>query len=318
MELIYTIYAAVFVAALILADALVSRVFVARTRGAEVNYRLQLLRKSNDNMSTYEQMMRQRRLGDKAGSHLSQNWLSRIYSQSGLTLDRNRMLLYVAAMLVACWLIATFLISGSLARLAFVAIVTPVLLIGVLMYLRSKRIARFLSQLANSLDIIVRSLGAGHPLPSAIALVAKEMPDPIGSEFGLLSDELTYGTPLEDGLVNMTYRVGADELKLLTISMSVQRGTGGNLGEILENLAAVIRERAVIKAKIKAISAEGRITAVIMALFPFGLHAMINKLVPDYFDPVWDSGYGTLAVTAILSIMMLGIIILYRLVKFDF
>ena len=80
----------------------------------------------------------------------------------------------------------------------------------------------------------------------------------------------------------------------------------------------MIRERAVIKAKIKAISAEGRITAVIMALFPFGLYAMIDKLAPGYFDPVWQSGYGTLAVTAILTIMSMGIIILYRLVKFDF
>jgi len=119
-------------------------------------------------------------------------------------------------------------------------------------------------------------------------------------------------------LINMFHRVGADEVKLVAISLSVQQGTGGNLGEILENLAQVIRDRALIKAKIKAISAEGRITAVIMAMFPFFLFFMLRALVPDYFDPLWESGYGTVILSVCGSFMFFGIVILYCLVKFDF
>ncbi|MDN3720586.1 type II secretion system F family protein [Roseibium salinum] len=165
---------------------------------------------------------------------------------------------------------------------------------------------------------MTRSLAAGHPLPTSIALVAREMPDPIGSEFGMLSDELTYGTDITDSMRNMVERVGADDLKLVAISMTVQRGTGGNLGEILSNLSDVLRHRQLIKAKIKSLSAEGRMTSWIMLAFPFFLYLMISTLAPGYFDPIWDSGYGNIVIMVGLVIMAVGMLILRKLVNFDF
>jgi len=216
------------------------------------------------------------------------------------------------------WAASGLIISNAVLRIGLSVLVTPVILLLIVMSVRTRRITKFVGQLANALDIMVRSLDAGHPLPRSLVLVANEMPDPLGSEFGILSDELTYGIELEDGMVNMVHRVGAEELKLLTISMSVQRGTGGGLSEILENLSQVVRDRAMMKAKIKAISAEGRIAAYIMAIFPFLLYVMISTLASNYFDALWESGYGPIVVTVCAVMVSVGSFILYRLVKFDF
>lgn len=184
--------------------------------------------------------------------------------------------------------------------------------------LSTQRIKKFTTQLAPAIDIIVRSLNAGHPLVAAIALVSREMPDPLGSEFGILSDQMTFGSELDQAMLNMIDRVGAPELDLLAVTVSVQRGTGGNLSEILENLAAMIRDRLMIKAKIRAISAEGRATGWIMVAFPFLLFFMINALAPTYFDPVWESGYGTHFVVGCLFMIFLGLLVIRRIVNFDF
>ncbi|MEN8872525.1 MAG: type II secretion system F family protein, partial [Pacificibacter sp.] len=169
-----------------------------------------------------------------------------------------------------------------------------------------------------AIDIVVRSLQAGHPLTSAIKLCAREMPDPIGSEFGILSDQLTFGSELDAGMLNMIDRVGVGELNLLAVTVSVQKGTGGNLSEILENLAQMIRDRLMIRAKIKAISAEGRITAWIMMLFPVFLFYMILFLVPTYYDQLWETGYGAYVVWGCLIMIFFGMMIIRKLINFDF
>ena len=184
--------------------------------------------------------------------------------------------------------------------------------------MRNRRIKTFTEQLPAAIDVITRSLKAGHPVVAAIALVAREMPDPIGSEFGILNDQMTFGSDLEQAMMNMYNRVGAPELNLLTVTVSVQRGTGGSLSEILENLSQMIRDRLMIRSKIKAISAEGRITAWIMLIFPFGLYYMILFLVPTYFDLVWESGYGPYFVVGCLSMIFMGMMIIRRLINFDF
>jgi tight adherence protein B len=177
---------------------------------------------------------------------------------------------------------------------------------------------KFEQKLPEALDVANRSLAAGHPLPAAISLVAREMPDPIGTEFGLLSDELTYGVTLDDALVNLADRVGVEDLNLLAISLSVQAGTGGNLVEILQNLSKTLRDRTLLRAKVRAISSEGRITAIFMSMYPFLLYVMIKILSPTYFDPVWESGHGATVVSVLLAVMAIGNIILYKMVNFEY
>nr|WP_275116224.1 type II secretion system F family protein [Aliiroseovarius subalbicans] len=211
-----------------------------------------------------------------------------------------------------------FLTKGLPQQIAFAFGFTIVVSLFTASILRRRRISKFVAQLPTSIDVIVRSLQAGHPLNAAIAMVSKEMSDPIGSEFGLLNDQITFGYDVETAMLNMNERVGADEVKLLAVTVTVQSGTGGNLAEILENLAGMIRDRSMLRAKIRAISAEGRMTAVVMAAFPFGLFFMIRALVPDYFDPLIDTGYALTVVIVCLSMMLVGIYVLYRMVNFDF
>lgn len=119
-----------------------------------------------------------------------------------------------------------------------------------------------------ALDIFVRALRSGHPVASAIDLLTQEMEDPIGSEFGLVSDEITYGADLKDALSAMADRWQLEDMRMFVVSLSVQAETGGNLAEILENLSSVIRDRASLYMKVRALSSEGRMTGWMLTLLP--------------------------------------------------
>jgi tight adherence protein B len=313
---IIVIYGFIFGAVLLLSEALLRRLFGARSATREVNERLERLKGGSDQFSVYNSLLSDRGVG-QAGL-FSFGWFSRLYRQSGLVLSLPRRVLYAIVIMLGAWIAASWLTNGLLVQIVLALGIGAGVIFGLVIRARSRRIGKFVAQLPDALDIIVRSMNSGHPLTTAIALVGREMPDPIGSEFGILSDQLTFGSELDDAMLRMVDRVGADELGLLAVTVSVQRSTGGNLSEILENLSGMIRDRAMLRNKIRAISAEGRITAIIMAAFPVLLYLMISTLVPTYFDPVWESGHGTTVVVSILVLMSFGLLILYKLVKFDF
>lgn len=313
---IIVIYGFVFGAVLLLSEAILRRLFGARSANREINERVERLKAGTDQLTAYQSLLSDRGVG--RGGLLSIDWFSRLYRQSGLTLSLPRRLSYALVIMMGAWLLSSWLTGETMQRIFLTLIIGPGVVLALVARARAKRIGKFVAQLPDALDIIVRSMNSGHPLTAAISLVGREMPDPIGSEFGILSDQLTFGSELDDAMLRMVDRVGADELNLLAVTVSVQRSTGGNLSEILENLSGMIRDRSMLRNKIRAISAEGRITAIIMAAFPFLLYMMISTLVPDYFDPVWESGYGTTVVVSILTLMSIGMLILYKLVKFDF
>lgn len=312
------IYAFVFAAVLLLVDAL-ARMFTGFNRSrSEVNARLARLGEGGDQNATYQKLLQERGIGEGILNAGVFGWIARMYRQSGLEMPMRNRVLYVLVITLATMLAARFVISSGMLQIVAGLIFGPLLSLALVLRIRSRRLKKFVLQLPLAIDIIVRSLNAGHPLLSAISLVGREMPDPIGSEFGLLSDQLTFGLELDRAMLNMVDRVGADELNLLAITVSVQRGTGGNLSEILENLSGMIRDRTMLKQKIRAISAEGRITARVMAVFPFILYLIISTLAPQYFDPVWESGYGNVMIFGVLAFLAVGLVILNRIVRFDF
>ena len=314
-----TLYGIVFVATLLLVDTLFRVIFGRRQRKAEVRNRLENLKLKSGDQVAYHELLNRRGVESRDGAVTVGGWFKKLMIQSGIEMGIGRRLMYLVLFFVIGFLIAAFFISPVFyVRIAFGIIFAPALAVFLVYQARARRIKRFTAQLAPAIDIIVRSLNAGHPLNSAIKLVSREMPDPVGSEFGVLSDQMTFGSELEQAMLLMIDRVGAPELGLLAVTVSVQRGTGGNLSEILENLAGMIRDRLMIKAKIRAISAEGRATAVIMLIFPFLLFFMIRFLVPTYFDLVWESGYGTIIVVICLTLIFAGMLIIRRLINFDF
>ena len=136
--------------------------------------------------------------------------------------------------------------------------------------------------------MIVRSLRAGHPTPIALTMVAREMPDPVGSEFGIVVDEITYGADLETALRNLNVRVGQDDLPLFVTAVAIQGSTGGNLGEILQNLSSVIRMRFKMRRKIRALAAEGRASALILSSLPFAIFIIMQVVAPNFYASVWE------------------------------
>lgn len=311
------IYAFVFAATLLAVDTLLRRIVARRTARQEVNDRLSRISRGSDHHATYQSLLKDRSLS-RGGRLALLSDLRHLYTQSGLTLSTRQKVLYVLLVTLVV-LILVMLATPSLpVRLAVTVIVTPLILWFALAHVRRRRIRQFVIQLPPAIDIIVRSLQAGHPLNAAVSLVGREMPDPIGSEFGILTDQLTFGSEFDEAFHNLYERVGADELNLLAVTISVQRNTGGNLTEILENLAGLIRDRMMLKNKIKAISAEGRFTAVLMSVFPGILFLIIDTLAPDYFDPIWETGHGTAIVVGTILYMSVGVYILFRMVRFDF
>jgi tight adherence protein B len=162
----------------------------------------------------------------------------------------------------------------------------------------------------------VRSLRAGHPVPIAITMVSREMGDPIGSEFGIVSDEITYGADLESALRNLYFRVGTDDLPLFVTAVAIQGSTGGNLGEILENLSSVIRQRFKMRRKIRALAAEGRASALILSSLPIALFLIIQVVAPNFYGSVWQEDLTTTALMIAGAWMGAGNFIMYRMVNF--
>jgi tight adherence protein B len=185
----------------------------------------------------------------------------------------------------------------------------------VLRYFKATRIKKFSEQLADAIDVIVRSLKAGHPLPTAITLVAREMPDPVGTEFGMVADELSFGLDLESAMRNMSNRVGQDDLPLFVTSISIQSATGGNLAAILEGLSKVIRDRFKMRRKIKALAAEARTSAYVLIALPFIIFIMVSIADPTYFDAARGKPETQMAIIGSLCWMSIGVAIMKKLVN---
>jgi tight adherence protein B len=162
-----------------------------------------------------------------------------------------------------------------------------------------RRHKKLTEQFPIALDIFVRGLRAGHPVAAALELLTREMSDPIGSEFGLAADEVTYGADLRDALHNMAERCDLDDMRMFVVSLAIQNETGGNLAEILENLTKVIRERASMAMMVRALSSEGRMTGTILTVLPLLAFTVLFLLNPAFYldvagDPAFLTGFAGL------------------------
>jgi len=147
----------------------------------------------------------------------------------------------------------------------------------------AKRHQLFTEQLCPAIDLVARGLQAGHPAAVALEMVSKEMPDPIGTEFGLAIDEMNYGLDRAASLRNMVRRFPSPDLQFFVSALEVQKETGGNLVEVLNNLSNIIRSRRAMRKKVWAMSAEGRVTCLVVGALPFVIMAIISLLNPDFY-----------------------------------
>ena len=246
-------------------------------------------------------------------------WLSRLLVQSGLHLTPGRFVLMTTAAFVAVFLAASYLRSWPVyvtAPLAF--IVCYLLPLQFIRITRSRRQAAFTSQLPDALDVIVRSLRSGHPVPTAMGLVGREMPDPVGTEFGITIDEMTYGLDMSRALQNLAVRVGVADLSLLVTAVSLQSQSGGNLSEVLQNLSKVLRDRFQLRRKVRSISAEGRYSAYGLTVLPALIGGVIFAQNPRYYTDVWDEPMFKMAMFGLVVLSLIGDYIMYKMINFKF
>src|SRR6516225_7034064 len=284
----YFVYLLVAVSVGFLVEGLYLLVFSGASYRQNVNRRLKLLRNEPNRENILLQLRKERGLTDAGNYRIGIEALNKLILQSGLTLGLRKILVFLAVAIVVffafAFLMRRDLIEASLIAL-FCGTALPYL---VLRFMRARRQKAFGAQFADGLDMIVRSLRAGHPVPIAISMVAREMRDPIGSEFGMVVDEITYGADLETGLRNLYFRVGQDDLPLFVTAVAIQGTTGGNLGEILQNLSSVIRDRFKMRRKIRALAAEARASALILSSLPIGIFFVIQFVSPEFYASVWD------------------------------
>jgi tight adherence protein B len=313
---IYLIYALVAASAGLFAEGFYLLCFTGASYRNNVNRRLKLLKDQPDRENILVQLRKERGLTSSGGYSLKSVNFNQLVLQSGLTVGIGRLVTFVAIGTVLVF-VAALVVRGSLAQALplalFCGLVLPIM---VLRFLRSRRQKAFGAQFPDALDMIVRSLRAGHPVPIAVSMVAREMRDPIGSEFGIVADEITYGADLESGLRNLYFRVGQDDLPLFVTAVAIQGTTGGNLGEILQNLSTVIRDRFKMRRKIRALAAEARASALILSSLPIAIFAVIQFVTPEFYASVWDEDITKKTLAVAGCWMMLGNFIMYRLVNF--
>jgi tight adherence protein B len=228
---------------------------------------------------------------------------------------RPSTLMGIGALLGLLGFTASWLMLGKLYLAPIGGIIMFVIPFTWLLHKRWKRLKTFASQLPDALELVGRALRAGHSLAAGMHVVAEEMPLPIADEFNRVYEEQNLGIPIEDALKNMCERVPNLDLRFFVTSVLVQRQTGGDLAEILDKIGYVIRERFRILGQVKALTAEGRLSGVVLIALPFLLFLVMLHVKYDYVEKLWTHELGVkMAVTA-LGMQLLGALVIRKIVN---
>lgn len=180
---------------------------------------------------------------------------------------------------------------------------------------RDRRIRMFEKQIPEALDLMARAMRAGHAFPTTVQMVGDEMPDPIGQEFRTLFDETNYGVPQQEALLRLADRVPVSDLGYFVVAVMIQRESGGNLAELLDNISTIVRSRLRLLDSVRTLSAEGRLSAWILIALPFVTGALINIITPEFMKVLWTDPAGIRLVGAALVVMALGVIWMRNIIR---
>jgi tight adherence protein B len=303
------IFAAVFAAG----QAVWGLVTVAGAR-RKVNKRLAVAKAAGSLEALILELRKQRGLDDKGDSRIMVRWFSDLVIRSGATYQPRRWAAYALGLAIGAFF-GVFLLAKSW---AFGLAAAPVIGLGLpFVWLKLKAGARAKgigAQLPNALEIIVRSLEAGHPVPTAVGLVGREMPDPLGSEFGMLADEIAYGATLEQGVGRLADRCRHPDVDLFAATIRLQERAGGNLTGLLKMNAKAVRERGKMRMKIKAASSEGRASAIILTSAPFAVLGILAFASPQFYGDVIHEKFIQYGLMGLGGWMFLGNLVMRRMI----
>lgn len=308
-------YGAVFLAGLLAVEGIYFFFFRSRRSGnLEINRRLRMQARNTDGREILDELRKVTRGGKGIVGFID----GRI-ARAGKNYSVSR--LVVAMCMVGFLMFLLFTIVLPIPPL-------PALIFGALagaglpmLYLKKKakeRTNKFSEQLPDALDTMSRSLRAGHPFTSALNLASQDLVDPMGTELGIVVDEMTYGLDLNAALESLRNRVHLQDLDYMVVAITIQHETGGNLAEVLANLSKVIRDRFRMFQKIKALSAEGRLSAWVISILPFFVALIVHVINPSYFGQYLNDATFHKMIAGGLFGIMLGAITMFRMVNFRF
>lgn len=313
---------AVFASIFLLSQFVLTFVIGRRAEARAINRRLQLLRAgmSTEQVSSILRNDLIERPGEGAGPIERLYYrFQRLVRMSAVRAEPRTVLGFslmgfaglVSLILFLAWSSRLAITSGVIelviAIAAAVAFGVPLMVIS---RMAEKRRKRMEEQFPIALDIFVRALRAGHPVASAIGLLTTEMEDPLGSEMGLVADEVSYGANLTDALSALAERWDLDDIRMFVVSLSLQNETGGNLAEILGNLASVIRDRASMYMKVRALSSEGRMSGWMLTVLPVLTFLSMVAVSPQFYfdvatDPMFIWGFAILLVMYVIGVWII-------------
>ena len=240
--------------------------------------------------------------------------LDRFLEQSGLAWSVSKFLLLT--------LLAGGLAYGGalLLRAPWLVAVAASMLAALLPFLymhrcRFQRTRKFERQLPDALDLVKRALRAGHAFSSGLQMVGEEMQEPIAGEFRITHDEVNFGVTLQQALANLAIRVPSTDLRYFVIAVLIQRETGGNLAELLDNLAKLIRERLQLLEKVQVLAAEGKLSAWILGILPFALAGVLNLINPSFMQVLWTDPVGIRMIETMLAMMFFGVLAMRKIIR---
>ena len=311
------IYGLIFVAVLVLVEGIYLTVFgKSISLNNKVNRRLDLLEKGAGRAEVLEQLRKE----------MSQHMNSKGIPLYSILADKAQkaniafsppQLVMVMGMLTGLAFVG--LTVGTEAGIAVRVVVSIVMGVGgVYMWVNNKakkRLSLIEEQLPDAVELMVRSLRVGHPFSSAVNIVAKEVADPLGSEFGMIADESAYGRDISDSLKALAERMDMQDLRFLAVAVTIQQQSGGNLAEILDGLAKVIRARFKLFRRVKAITAEAKWSGMFLSVFPILALVTINVIQPDYFDDVKETAVFIPACIAVAAFLVVNVIFMKIMVN---
>lgn len=311
----YVVYILIFACAFFGMQTVIGAGRQAATRVKLANARLKRLETHDSHIDVIASMRKSRSLNAEGELEVVVKWINTLVLQSGVSLGKYGFF-YIQGALLAILPLIAWVVFGTFYHLGGAVLIAVLGPIQVLRFFVKRRRNKIGSQLPEALDVIIRSLGAGHPVPVAMSLVGQEMPDPIGSEFGIASDEISFGTSLGGAIQRMADRIGHVDFDLFAANIRLQERTGGNLAELLRANSKTIRDRQRMRLKIKAASAEGRMSAMILNITPFALFFMVQLISPEFYgdiegDPILKYGFGFAAIW-----MLIGNLVMRKMIAF--
>lgn len=311
------IYILIFVAVVVLVEGLYLTVFgKSISLNSRVSRRLALLEKNQNREQVLEQLRKEMTQHMNARGLPLYQMLASKAQKANIAFTPQQLVMIMGLVSVLALVVMTFTTTATLGVRLLLSVVFGVG--GVYFWVNrkaKKRMALLEEQLPDAVELMVRSLRVGHPFSSAIGIVAKEVSDPLGSEFGLIADEAAYGRDVAESLRAFAARMDNQDLHFLAVAVSIQQQSGGNLAEILDGLAKVIRSRFKLFRRVKAITAEAKFSGIFLSGFPLGVLACIQIFKPDFYDNVIDTEYFVPAALFVGVLLTVNIIFMRMMVN---